>query len=160
MDFSSTFEASSTRNLSKCMPSGSIKYLILFPLTVKWSKETGSFPFIVIFTAFKWVFMDTSTPKIKVRTKKSCAQKYQNHPFMSMGQQIKEQNEKALCLKLTEDGSNNDGTILELNGDRLVNHLHQELYKLHFRTFKKLIVYFLHFLTLILFSNIENILKN
>ena len=62
------FGASSTNKVSRGKLSGRIKYLILFPRILSESKAVGSRPFIVIFTAFRCVFMDTSTPTVKSKT--------------------------------------------------------------------------------------------
>ena len=56
------FGASSTKRVSSWRLSGSRKYLILLPLMVRWSNAIVSLPFTVSLTAFKWVFIDTSTP--------------------------------------------------------------------------------------------------
>ena len=58
------FGASSTNKVSRGKLSGRIKYLMLFPRILSESKAVGSRPFIVIFTAFRCVFMDTSTPTV------------------------------------------------------------------------------------------------
>ena len=39
-----------------------ISYLMLLPLTLSWSRVTGSLFLMVILTVFRWVFIATSTP--------------------------------------------------------------------------------------------------
>lgn len=58
------FGVSSMRSVSKGKLSGKMKSLMLLPRTVNVSKWTAGRPFNCNFTAFKWVFMATSTPVI------------------------------------------------------------------------------------------------
>lgn len=90
------FGVSSTKRVSNCKLSGSKKYLILFPLIVIWSKAIVSLPLTVNFTAFKWVFMETSTPIDHDKGKE----------------------------RVTSNCSNNDGAIFKLDCDCLIIELH------------------------------------